>query len=586
MLSRLVSTIGAVDGLPEELCEQAQDAFFHADHPFLTVLVGTFGSGKSSIINALLGEPLLPVGPTPTTDRIVILRYGESVKEIPSEGKVTTLFHPAPILERTSLVDTPGLESVFRQHEALTRRFLHRSDLVFMVMLATHAMTAGSMEYLRRLREYGKRIVVLINQIDLLEPAQVTEVRDFVIDQSKAYLGFVPEVWPVSAKMALDAGSRSEEDPNWAGSGFGALLEFMDGVLEDRKRHRQKLATSLQIAEHVAEQALEILADSRERLSDQQGIVASIRAQIDEQVRQQSGLVAETRERISEAFERAGRRGAEAIRHTFRLTAALGMLGRGLAEVFGLARAARRLGARSPARKAFDEARAFEPLDDVPDALSRLEARLEARDMQDVDGLVGYTRERVAQLPDVLKSRLIGKIEPPGSYNRELFKETRSKMNDVLRRAKTAEFDKIDREVRGALLGLALWELLVVAVAVLSRIVIGDSDLGSLSPTVVAGLFLALVLAGFAITPIRGLIMAHDYTKRLQALQNELLAVLDRNAKSYIEYARSVRDDTVRPFVTLVSSQAGKLATSQDELEAIRAEICELKAELDKPEAA
>ena len=47
---------------------------------------------------------------------------------------------------------TPGLESVFQKHEDITRRFLHRSDTVLLVMLATQAMSAHNVEYLKILK--------------------------------------------------------------------------------------------------------------------------------------------------------------------------------------------------------------------------------------------------------------------------------------------------------------------------------------------------------------------------------------------------------------------------------------------------
>ena len=78
VVSSLLEFLPRLDGLPATVIEQLRDALLHADHPFLIVLLGPFGAGKSSIINALTGrKDLMPVGVTPTTDHISILRYGE-----------------------------------------------------------------------------------------------------------------------------------------------------------------------------------------------------------------------------------------------------------------------------------------------------------------------------------------------------------------------------------------------------------------------------------------------------------------------------------------------------------------------------
>ena len=64
-LNELLDTLSQVDDLPDAQVEQVRDAIFHADHPFLLTLVGPFSSGKSSVINALLSEAVLEVGPIP-----------------------------------------------------------------------------------------------------------------------------------------------------------------------------------------------------------------------------------------------------------------------------------------------------------------------------------------------------------------------------------------------------------------------------------------------------------------------------------------------------------------------------------------
>src|SRR5690606_9162488 len=156
LITDLLEVLPGVDNLPDEQLAQMRDALFHADNPYLMVFVGPFSSGKSSIINALMGKSdLMPVGVTPTTDHISILRWGEEPDRITSGTEVESVFYPSPLLQKVSFVDTPGLESVFQKHEETTRNFLHRADVVFLVMLATQAMTARNLEYLQRLKEYG-----------------------------------------------------------------------------------------------------------------------------------------------------------------------------------------------------------------------------------------------------------------------------------------------------------------------------------------------------------------------------------------------------------------------------------------------
>src|SRR5262249_32035161 len=57
------------------------DTIAHLDELFLLVIAGEFNSGKSSFINALLGDKVVPEGVTPTTDRITLLRYGAEPTE-------------------------------------------------------------------------------------------------------------------------------------------------------------------------------------------------------------------------------------------------------------------------------------------------------------------------------------------------------------------------------------------------------------------------------------------------------------------------------------------------------------------------
>ena len=211
LISNLLTLLPKIDNLDQSRVVQVRDALFHADHPFLMVFVGPFSSGKSSLINAILGKSdLLRVGPVPTTDRINILRWADGEQRMDSGSQVDTVFYPSALLKKVSFVDTPGLESIFQKHEETTKKFLHRSDVVLLVMLATQAMTSRNLEYIQLLRGYGKKVIILINQADLLSEEDRQTVVDYVTNQSEDRLGYQPDVWLVSAKtgLAIKADSR------------------------------------------------------------------------------------------------------------------------------------------------------------------------------------------------------------------------------------------------------------------------------------------------------------------------------------------------------------------------------------------
>src|SRR5690606_14234072 len=260
----------------------------------------------------------------PTTDRISILRWGEEAGRMRS-GDVDTVFHPSPLLKKVSFVDTPGLESIFKEHEETTRKFLHRSDTVLLVMLATQAMTQRNLEYLRMLREYGKHIIVIINQADLLTPEEAETVRNYVLEQSQEQLGFKPDVWLVSARRGLEARAGAELDEElWRQSGLYKIEEYVDEQLSDVTRLRHKLQTPLQITQRVHQAALDAVRANQAALDHYQKIADNIDQQLQAQRREQERTVREINDEVSSKFGEAAMRGSEAIRDMFRLSRALG----------------------------------------------------------------------------------------------------------------------------------------------------------------------------------------------------------------------------------------------------------------------
>jgi small GTP-binding protein len=214
---------------------------------FLLVVAGEFNSGKSSFINALLGERVLPEGVTPTTDRINRLRYGPEVTESLVEAFLLDRTYPADILRELTVVDTPGTNAIIRRHEELTRDFIPRADLVLFVTSADRPFTESERGFLEQIREWGKKIVFVINKIDILTtPEERSQVIEFVRQHAQALVGETPRLFALSARDAQRARADGSTEA-WGASGFDAIDTYLVRTLDQEERIRLKLLNPLNV---------------------------------------------------------------------------------------------------------------------------------------------------------------------------------------------------------------------------------------------------------------------------------------------------------------------------------------------------
>src|SRR4030042_1229383 len=97
--------------------ESLRHSIQQLDELFLLVVVGEFNSGKSAVINGLLGQRVLEEGVIPTTTQIHQIRHGQvSEKTVLGEGQ-TVLTFPNEFLSEMTIVDTPGTNAIIRKHE-------------------------------------------------------------------------------------------------------------------------------------------------------------------------------------------------------------------------------------------------------------------------------------------------------------------------------------------------------------------------------------------------------------------------------------------------------------------------------------
>lgn len=266
LLAAVREQLAAFEADPTDL-ETLRRAFLDLDDLFLLVVLGEFNAGKSAFINALLGASILEEGVTPTTTTITILRRGPTRAERRLDQQVVEIQHPAAPLDELAIVDTPGTNAIIREHERLSRGFVPRADLVLFVTSADRPFTESERAFLEQIREWGKKVVVVLNKVDLLGGEQeVAAVVGFIRDNALRLLGFAPEVFPVSARLALAA--RKAEDPDeearlYAASRFGPLEEYLRQTLSAGELVRLKLLSPLGVAERIS---TTYLARAEERL--------------------------------------------------------------------------------------------------------------------------------------------------------------------------------------------------------------------------------------------------------------------------------------------------------------------------------
>jgi small GTP-binding protein len=290
LLHELADIVGQMgDNNAEDKKRLQQNAADLQDMFFLVVVVGEFNAGKSTFVNALIGDDLLPMGITPTTDAIELIRWASKrhndylwrEKDVIREWLNPNTGGPGVVI-----VDTPGTGSVFRKHETIAKNFLSRSDLVIFVLSAKRALAETERLYLELARDYGKKIVVVINQADLLQKREQKEVKAFVQQQLQELLDLRPEIFMVSAKEALKERGNvhslfatASGDPG----GMNAFREYLRAIFQRVPPAKQKLYTQLDFVDSLASKNIETLDQQIALITSDTALAESLRQELERQ---------------------------------------------------------------------------------------------------------------------------------------------------------------------------------------------------------------------------------------------------------------------------------------------------------------
>jgi len=269
---------------------------------FNLVVLGQFKRGKTTLINSLVGNEILPTSVVPLTSIVTILKYGNEVRctismnndteqNIPIEKlhdyvtesgnpenrrgvKCACIEHPLPLLEKgIQLVDTPGIGSTFLHNTETTYEFLDNLDAAVFLMSADVPISQVEKELLEIIKSSTQKIFFVLNKADNLSSEEIAEMSTYNKNVLKE-MGFtVNEIWPISARKALEA--KTSKDGNLLlQSGLLDLENSLENFLLS-ERGKIVLNTTISKLKRVILQTLSqitienrTLTDSREELEN------------------------------------------------------------------------------------------------------------------------------------------------------------------------------------------------------------------------------------------------------------------------------------------------------------------------------
>ena len=532
------------------------------DDFFLIVVVGEFNAGKSAFINALIGSEALEEGVTPTTRRIQILTYGANIERTSSDAETDIVTAPVELLRDLHLVDTPGTNAIDRRHEAITRHFVPRADLVLFVTSADRPFTESERAFLERVQQWGKKIVVIVNKVDILaKEADWERIRAFIAENFRRLLGTDPEIFPVSSRQAL-AAKLADDSEGLEASLFPALEEHVIGRLGDAERFRLKLLNPLGVVESLCGRAGETVAARLEVIEGDLSSVREIEGQLDLYERDmQKGFELRLADvdLILHRFESSGHEFFDEIIRVGR--------------VFDLMN-------KSRVKEEFERLV-------VSDAPRRIEDKVD----EIIDWLVSSDLEQWRALRDHFErrksehsQRIVGRLSSGFDYDRtrllnsvgRVAQETLENYNQ------SAEAGRMAESVQNAVANAALLEVGAVGLGAAVTLA-ATSTAADVTGLVAAG---TLATIGFLVLPQKRRRAKKDLNKRVSDLRAQLTEGLRTQFESEIQRSKRKIQETIEPYTRFVRGERDALAERRDKTKSLQAEISRLKGRIDSAAAA
>jgi small GTP-binding protein len=556
-LARLGTALARFDAAPEHQ-EALARSIEQLDELFLLVVVGEFNAGKSAFINALLGSRVLEEGVTPTTAQIHILQYGETVDRQVRSGSLHVVTAPAPLLRDIHIVDTPGTNAVIREHETITAEFVPRSDMVLFVTSADRPFTETERAFLEQVRGWGKKIVVVINKVDILETSDdVESIRGFVADNARVLLGFSPEIFTVSARLALRG--KQGDGEAWRTSGFEPLERYIATTLDAPGRVHLKLLNPLGVGASLAERHAGFVRDRLALLTEDFDTLDEVERQL---AVYQTDLARDFEFRMADidrVLLHMESRGHDYFDETMRIGRVMDLVN------------------RSRIQQGFEQHVVADAPQQIERRVGELVDWLVDADLRQWQAVTSHLAERRRQY----RERIVG--DEGGAR----FHYDRTRLIEAASREAHRVVDSYDRRKEAQALADGARNAVAAAAAAGAGALTLGAVVTAATTTAIAdvtGILLASVLAaiGLFILPAKRKRAKEELRRKIADVRERLSAALREQFLREIQRSGDRIRESIAPYSRFIRAEGEKLRAVEQELGEIEAELANLRARVER----
>ncbi len=463
---------------------------------------------------------------------------------------------PAPFLQHLALVDTPGTNSIIKEHQALTEDFVPRADLVLFVTSVERPLSESERQFLEYVREtWGRRLVVAVNKADLASgEEQLQQVLAHVRDGLTAMMGQAPITFPIAARKALEAKLETPEapqtHPSWDESRFGAFERFIRETLTADARLSLKLSAPLDATHALLRTARQRLEERHAHLEEDATALAALQERFGQAEATMGEVVNGSVSEVDRQLLEMEKRGARFLDDTIRVSK------------IGLLRD----------RASFQDEFNRQVVRDA-------EQGIEARIGETADGLLRHAHDLWRDVYNRLSAlRQRNEAASGDAFVHDRDAILRDAVRETRRALDTIDLDEEARRIlENARSALTISGMTAAGIGALGVALIFATVLDVTGGILATG---AVATLGFIVLPMQRRRAVKDFTERVGALREEIGRVLRTELGQEADKAVGRVRALVEPLDTLVAEQREAALADRAEADRLSAEAEAIGAEV------